>query len=312
MVRQLLGNIKGPKGDPGEPGELGPPGSDGQDGVDGVDGGFNGEIVGVNNLFNMSDVHGLNNIGDIDYDVTSGMLTYTGITWNIRTTVRLNNTIHTLYLKDYDSNPAYIGGYIRVAVVDLDNNNIIPQTNVFKNTPLKLDLTSMSEPQDVTLILRVTTGDVYSGYIEQPMLVEGEYTSGWQPSLKDVRLNKAYGMGRFYTSNTLSLEERTLGITGYTNGGIDASSGVLTSNGGPLMFSNTSHFTNWTDGYINLRLKVNGSPIVRVQATSNPVQVNHAIITEPGDEITLTLTYAGDGNPSMAPDKRNQFSIVEI
>ena len=305
MVRQLLGNIKGPKGEPGEPGELGPPGSDGQDGVDG---GFNGEIIGVNNLFNMSNLTTYQNMGSVDVDIHTGVVQYSSVPYYIGSPLHLSAGEYTFMIKDYTIHEDVYSGSIRL-LIRHGSENVVDIRNIAPLEPVNFEINTDGE-HDVRVYIAGV--EVKSGYLEKIMLVKGEYTSGWQPSLKDARLNKAYGMGRFYTSNTLSLEERPLVITGYKNGGIDASSGVLTSNGGPLMFSNTSHFTNWTDGYINLRLKVNGSTIVRVQATSNPVQVNHAIITEPGDEITLTLTYAGEGDPSIAPDQRNQFSIIEI
>lgn len=320
MVRQLLGNIKGPKGDPGEPGEVGPPGPSGQDGVDG-----DRFVYNTTNMIEPEHTRTART-GNITFD--NGVETFTSTGTNTPTNIIFEHQ----YMLSQDKVYTISFDVLNDGVVDMDNIWIINTDGSHSNYSIHpenryMDTNIYGVPQnerfrcfitfkpdrDLVGHLRIgaNRNDGSTGEIQiSRVSLSQSHDIAWQPSAHENK--KAYGRGRFYTSNTLSLDEITLGITGYTNGGIGASTGVLTSNGGPLMFSNTSHFTNWTDGYINLRLKVNGSPIVRVQATSNPVQVNHTIITEPGDEITLTLTYTGEGDPSIAQDQRNQFSIIEI
>ena len=290
----------------------------GVDYFDGEDGGFNGEIIGVNNLFNMSDAYGLNNVGDIDYDVVSGVLTYTGIIWNFRLPLRLNNTIHTIYFKDYESNPNYSSGYIRVEVSDLHNNNIIPQKNVLKDTPLKLDLTSMSTPQDVLLIIRTTGSESYSGSILQPMLVEGEYTSGWQPSLKDTGIGvlpdylhawvQGDITGTVSNSNKLTLTK--------VNGGLSTlNNEVVLSSGLWFLSCDVRLDSLYYDNVANISINKNDVTIISLNMATSMVKTmsrSHIFMADDNDIITLYAGKNGEGDLSMGATVHNGIRLFKI
>ena len=298
----------GPKGDQGDPGPQGPKGDPGDPGPKGGDGGFNGEIIGVNNLFNMSGLTTYQNMGSVDVDSHTGVVQYSNVPYYIGLTTHLNAGEYTFMIEDYTVHPDVYGGSVRL-LIRHESENVVDIRSVKQHEPVNFEINTDGE-HDVRLY--VAGVDVKSGYLEKIMLVKGSYTSGWQLSLKDGAINKAWGTGRFFTYNTLTTDEMNVAIYGYADGGIHKQDNTLISNGGPLMFSYNGHFFKWEDGSIDVRLKVNDSTIVRVQSTSNPVQLNHSIITQPGDAITITLTYNGTGDPSIAPDNRNQFSIIEI
>ena len=200
MVRNLLGNIKGPqgvKGDPGSQGPIGDPGPQGDTGPRGLqgpkgdDGGFNGERIGVMNKLNLSDFTQLGETTPItNYEIEDGLLFFSNLTWQMNTYAFLSGGIHTFSVGNYDSNPSYYQGLLVVMVkevIDGVDGDTIIDLRVEKNTSVTFDLTGRAL-QEYRIELRPTNATELSGVIEKPMLVEGEYSVEWFPGVKDQKL----------------------------------------------------------------------------------------------------------------------------
>lgn len=200
MARNLLGNLKGPKGDKGEQGPQGPigdPGPQGDTGPRGLqgpkgdNGGFNGERIGVMNKINLSDFTQFQGTTPItNYEIEDGLLFFSNLTWQMYTYAFLNGGMHTFSVRDYDSDPTYYQGLLRLIIREHDNGvdgAEIINTTVEKNSSVAVDLTGRAL-QEYRIELRPTGGNALSGVIEKPMLVEGEYSVDWFPGVKDQKL----------------------------------------------------------------------------------------------------------------------------
>lgn len=186
--RILLGNIKGEQGEPGAKGEQGEPGVKGDKGDDG---GFNGERIGAMNKLNLSKFTQFGEETPItNYEIEDGLLFFSNLTWQMHTYAFLNGSMHTFSVKEYDSDPTYYQGLLRLIIREHDNGvdgAEIINTTVNKNSTVDVDLTGRSL-QEYRIELRPTGGNALSGVIEKPMLVEADYSVEWFPGVKDQKL----------------------------------------------------------------------------------------------------------------------------
>lgn len=169
MVRQFIGNIKGPKGDTGPKGESG---------------GFNGETIGVNNLIDITKLTTRGANSTHDYELDSGLINYNNVEWYVRGYFTLNGVKHTFRVKDFSSNPDYASGRINLQMLDSDGVVVINEF-VTPKTIVNVDLTGRDR-QEYDVQMRVTNTTTFSGFIEKPMLVEGDIPVLWN-SYKPVK-----------------------------------------------------------------------------------------------------------------------------
>ena len=184
--------VKGDKGDPGEKGEKGDPGEKG---------GFKGELISVINKINISDFETGNLDGSESFDFENGIIYYNDLTWSMGAYVDLKNTRHCLKVKDYDTFSGYYNGVLRVVVKEVDPENLSDIQTVFdstlsKETTVIVDLSTQTSTKKYNIMFKPTDSTKYSGFIEKPMLVEGDYTVDWFPSFKDMyKLMNELGSG---------------------------------------------------------------------------------------------------------------------
>lgn len=175
MVRQLLGNIKGPKGDIGP---IGPKGDRGPEGASGPPGTLANETIGV---VNKIDITNLTPFGSdtplTEIEIDSGIVNYNNVMWNISQNVSLNGVKHSFRVSDYLTNPDYYSGFLRFEMVDENSETVFAQS-VSKNTVYTIDLTG-KPTQEYSIRLRPTNATAFSGFIEKPMLVEGDIPVLW-------------------------------------------------------------------------------------------------------------------------------------
>lgn len=164
MVRELLGNIKGPQGAPGK---------------DGVDGNITQVDTGFLNKVSLSAFTIAQ--GTLTNDIETGVMEYEGATWQMTQKVFLYAGTHTVRVEDYETSSVYYGGqpYFRVAGGDYDEYQVlVPQYNY------KFEI-----PEDGTydVQIRVSNSVIVSGWFRGLTFVEGEYCLGYFPSLLDIK-----------------------------------------------------------------------------------------------------------------------------
>lgn len=176
MVRQLLGNIKGPQG------EIGPKGDTGDRGLVGPPGTLENEAIGVVNKIDITKLKargGTEKTASYDYDIDSGVVNYSNVEWYLSQDVVLNGVKHVFRLEDFLSNPNYATGRINVQLLDSNRTNVSTVLVTPKNNVV-IDLTGRDR-QEYEVQIRVTNTEIFSGFIEKPMLVEGDVSVLWTP-----------------------------------------------------------------------------------------------------------------------------------
>ena len=181
LTEEQIASLKGEKGDKGDKGDPGERGEKGDKGDPGVDGGFNGETIGVNNLIDITKLTPRN--GSYTYDLKTGRINYDNIEWYLHQNIVLNGVKHVFRVEDFLSNPNYASGRINLQLLD-SVNKIIINKFVTPKEIVEVDLTGRDK-QEYWLQLRVTNTELFSGFIEKPMLVEGETPVLWNMSEKD-------------------------------------------------------------------------------------------------------------------------------
>ena len=204
MVRQLLGNIRGPRGFQGEQGEQGP---------EGDTGGFNGEVIGVNNLINLKDFEPYDTSSSLSYNLKDGVLYYNNHPYSFSAEIRLTPGEYTFSVEDFTINPDYASGRIRFSLTYDGSEQTTALLNPGDTHSFTLTTSGLHR-----LVIRVSNVPRVDGQLEKMMLVKGEYTSDWQPSIRDSALR---------TINTGNLINNSINFQGVTNtGNIVAEDGV--------------------------------------------------------------------------------------
>ncbi len=102
---------------------------------------------------------------------------YNGVQWVFSQSVSLSGVKHSLRVNDYVTNPNYYTGILRIEIADV-NDEIVFISTISKNTVYTIDLTGI-EIQEYTIKFRPTNATIFSGFIEKPMLVEGDFPVLW-------------------------------------------------------------------------------------------------------------------------------------
>ena len=90
-------------------------------------------------------------------------------------------------MEDYNSDPEYNQGLLKLNIKENESNKIIIDTVVRKGQTIDIDLYGKPR-QEYRIELKPTGSNALSGIIEKPMLVEGDVSLLWQPSFKDMYL----------------------------------------------------------------------------------------------------------------------------
>ena len=175
---------EGPQGPQGEPGPEGPEGPEGPQGPQGPQGlsGFNGEMIGVNNLIHLKDFEPYDVSSSLSYNLTDGVLYYHNHPYSFTADIELTPGEYTFRVEDFTINPDYQSGRIQFSI----RYDAVDQTSVLLN-PGDTHSFTLTTSGTHRVVIRVSNVPRVSGQIEKMMLVKGEYVSGWQPSLKDIK-----------------------------------------------------------------------------------------------------------------------------
>ena len=193
--REFYRGEKGQDGKDGKDGRNGLNGLDGKDGRDGKKGdkGEKGEKgdtgtlanekIGLVNKIDLTKLSPRSSTSNIEFDLDNGIVNYSNVEWYLSQYVVLNGVKHVFRIEDFLSNPNYSSGRINLQMFD-SNSKLIINTFVTPKKIVEVDLTGRDR-QEYWLQLRVTNTELFSGFIEKPMLVEGETPVLWNMSEKD-------------------------------------------------------------------------------------------------------------------------------
>jgi len=169
---------KGYPGEKGEKGDKGDPGEKGAKGEKGDPGSLSNETIGI---LNKIDITNLTRAGETtpftEFDIDSGIVYYNDVQWVFSQIVTLSGIKHSLRVNDYVTNPNYYTGLLRIEISD-ENEEIVFISTIRKNTVYTIDLTG-NERKEYTIKFRPTNATSFSGFIEKPMLVEGDIPVLW-------------------------------------------------------------------------------------------------------------------------------------
>lgn len=293
MARNFLGNLKGPQGPKGDKGEKG---------------GFNNEVIGV---INKLDITKFTQYGTekyiTEFDVDEGVLYFTNLFWQMYTIEELNGVKHVFRVENYTSDPDYYQGLLRLIIRVNETNEEVINTTVNKMQTIDVDLSGKPR-QSYRIELRPTGGNQLSGFIEKPMLVEGDYSVLWN----DSNLNKDYSEYRMFESKiTPNIETK---LRPYHLGGdllenVDSEL-VLTTG---VWLINWNFYVNTQSGDVRLRLYKDDELIADKLTSDGYENLSRLISVESGSsQLRFTVQNMGDNELTMSTAIRNNMQLKKL
>lgn len=303
MARQFLGNIKGERG------------PQGPQGPQGENGGFNGESIGLNNLIDIANLTPRGGTATYDYDLKNGVVNYSDIEWYLSQNVVLNGVKHVFRLEDFLSNPNYASGRINLQLLDSDRVAVstvlvTPKTNVV------VDLTGRDR-QEYEVQIRVTNTELFSGFIEKPMLVEGDVSVLWNH--KDIVVDNAHR--NILYGYTIDKEETEIKFVANNNDTIKFNDGFILDGGiYQINFNLRTQNTNSVIERNRYRIKFYIDDVLYLSRLSAFNQHNLDVsFSMPVDSGVLTITSEiftkdteDDSIPLFTGSTDSQISIVKL
>lgn len=300
MARELLGNIRGPRGTEGPKGE---------------DGGFNNETIGVNNLIDITKVSPRGTTSAVDYDLDNGLLNYNGVESYVSVNVTLNGVQHTFRVEDYLTNPSYYSGVLNFQMMDSDGDSVI-SARVSPKTNLSVDLTGRDR-QEYNMLFRVTSSTSFSGFIEKPMLVEGDHTVLWNMSKNDHSYSTDYFRGRISATGIVSNTNTPLVVSLLeTTGGFQYNSDSITLGSGTYLFnSRLSISFAGNEDVLHMSIFKNDERIARFRNNArSTLSSTYVVKAVEGDTLRFEYYYQGtpDNDTAFQRDDRTEFTITKL
>lgn len=303
MARQFLGNIKGERG------------PQGPQGPQGENGGFNGESIGLNNLIDIANLTPRGGTATYDYDLKNGVVNYSDIEWYLSQNVVLNGVKHVFRLEDFLSNPNYASGRINLQLLDSDRV-VVSTVLVTPKTNVVVDLTGRDR-QEYEVQIRVTNTELFSGFIEKPMLVEGDVSVLWNH--KDIVVDNAHR--NILYGYTIDKEETEIKFVANNNDTIKFNDGFILDGGiYQINFNLRTQNTNSVIERNRYRIKFYIDDVLYLSRLSAFNQHNLDVsFSMPVDSGVLTITSEiftkdteDDSIPLFTGSTDSQISIVKL
>lgn len=306
MVRNLLGNIKGPKGDMGPQGERG---------LQGPQGTLANESIGVVNKIDIAELDPRGTTATYNYDIDSGVVQYSGVTSFIAGNVTLNGVQHTVRVEDYLTNSGYYAGLLNFQVLDSDGTTVISE-RVSPKTNVSVDLTGRDR-QEYQVLFRVTSSTPFSGFIEKPMLVEGDISVLWSyPEKQGAEYISALLRDEI---TGLQAEPSFATISGATTGSTQSvnSNNEIVLTAGVWVVSINAYLSPIDyDSYVNIGIYHNNSQIVLWQKgsqSSKDFSGNQIVRVNEGDRISVrAYKPSSGGTVSFGATGSNKINVYKI
>ena len=170
---------KGDRGEKGDKGDRGEKGDPGEKGVDGQDGTIENIDIGIINKIELDKLSAWGGTTPVtEYEYINGIVHYSGVLAYLSSNILMGGSKYVFRINDYLTNPTYYKGNLRLEIRD-SNLAILYQETIDKKQNYIIDFTEM-EYQEYDVRLRVSnTTEEFSGFLEKPMLVEGDIPVLW-------------------------------------------------------------------------------------------------------------------------------------
>ena len=310
MVRKFLGNIKGERG------------SQGPQGPQGERGSFEGQAIDIINLLDFSEIHTYGEGGEVNYDPTTGVLNYSELAFYFRVYIPLKPKKYYFRVPDYTSHSGVYGGRFRLRIESTGGDPIFNE-DIAKNSVTEVDLTNDVE-RVYEVRFYIASSEPLSGYIEKPMLTEGEYPVLWNTSLPEYKkiINKKEQAHRqILYGYTIDKEETKIKFVANDDDTIKFNDGFILDGG--IYQINFNLRTQNTDSVIErnrYRIKFYIDDVLYLSRLSDFNQQNLDVsFSMPVDSGVLTITSdiftkdtSDDSIPLFTGKTDSQISIVKL
>ena len=164
--------LQGERGFPGEKGDKGEKGDPGEKGT------IENVNIGVMNKIEIDKISAWGGTTPVtEYEYINGIVHYSGVLAYLSSKIFMGGTKYVFRINDYLTNPTYYSGLLRLEI--RDNQSLIYGENIVKQQNYVIDF-SEQEYKEYDVRLRVTnTSEEFSGFLEKPMLVEGDIPVLW-------------------------------------------------------------------------------------------------------------------------------------
>lgn len=274
MVRTFLGNIQGPKGDPGDAADI------------------NEYGIGINNLFNMSDLMNYDDSGVNDANYRTGLITFENTAYYLRSNVYLTAGTYMVKVKDYSVAEGYYADRMRFNVKDAETSESSFSDSLEKDTPYTINVETDGE---YLLELRMSGSDRATGFFEKVMFVKSDVIADWQPSIKDS--SKAIDP-TFMSTRALDTEIvygvlHQLSFFGTEGDDLTSGNAIVLTKG--LWDINWVYTLKDVVDEVVIYVFVNSSQIIRsIHNESGTVNLSTKINADDGDAITFSVRTASE------------------
>ena len=294
MARELLGNIKGPKGDTGPKGDKGDTG------------GFNGESIGVNNLLDLGNLETYDLSSKIDsVDIENGIVRYSNLAYYMRNTKILRKGVHAFRIKDYTGHSDSFEGKLRFQVRGVGDSTNLFSVDVGRGETRSFNVI---EEKEYYLELRPTGVDRKEGFIEKPMLVEGDYSVLWNNN-NLVSNYSEYRMFETKIPPNVETKLRPYHLGGDSLGTVDSE--LVVSHG--VWLINWNFYINNQNGDVRLRLYKDGELIADKLSSDGYENLSRLISVENGSsQLRFTVHNMGDNELTMSTAIRNNMQLKKL
>ena len=112
-----------------------------------------------------------------EYEYINGIVHYSGVLAYLSSNISMGGSKYVFRINDYLTNPSYYSGLLRLEI--MDNQTLIYGKNIVKKQNYIIDF-SDKEYKEYDVRFRVSnSNEEYSGFLEKPMLVEGDIPVLW-------------------------------------------------------------------------------------------------------------------------------------
>lgn len=297
MARNFLGNLKGPQGPKGDTGPKGEKGDTGE---------FKDTAIGVNNLLDLGNLETYDLSSKIDsVDIENGIVRYSNLAYYMRNTKILRKGVHTFRIKDYTGYTDIFGGKLRFQVRAVGDSTNLLSVDVGRGETHSFNVI---EEKEYYLELRPTGVDRKAGFIEKPMLVEGDYSVLWNPC-RPVKDYSEYRMFESKIPPNVETQLRPYHLGGDLLGNVDSEL-VLTTG---VWLINWNFYINNQNGDVRLRLYKDGELIADKLTSDGYENLSRLISVESGSsQLRFTVQNMGDNELTMSTAIRNNMQLKKL
>ena len=305
--------IQGVKGEKGDPGEQGIQGVKGDKGDKGDPGEFNNNSIGIINKLDVTEPVSIQSGNTWEFDEETGIVYYNFTTGQfISFNVKLEPRVHTFRIEDFTVNTGFSGNF-RFQLRD-SNREYIHIENIPKKGHYTFDLTSYGVVDTFQIYLYREAGE---GFIEKPMLVEGDYSVLWSPSKRDTLSGYLHGSLSGEIDGAIAVPN-VVPLTVIEQIGLPVKNNEITMSEGYYQINCNVRFTPAVNDYtLIVGIQINGvnELILNLHDSMGGIgTISHIIKVNTGDKLRIVAgkTSTGTGTVSFWDNIYNKITIKKI